>query len=240
MRLLLTSLLLIPVLLLPSPLPVQASTPAVQKISKQKMEQVLKNYLADQSALLPRVELRFTSLELPPAFEVPQGRVDFQVIPASPGVIGSRHLTLLTRVDDEVASNQSIRIELEALAEVAVASANLRRGEELSAENVSLVKMDISRLRMPIFNPEDIYGKRLKRSLRLGQSLQRNQIEFPPMIKRGDRVEIQVQRGGLALTAVGEARQNGQEGETIRVLNSSSRREVLCQVRAPGRVTVEF
>jgi len=155
-------------------------------------------------------------------------------------VIGSRHLTLVTRVDDQVVSNQSIPVELDALAEVAVAAGNLQRGQELTTENVRVLQMDISRLKQPIFNPDQIYGKRLKRSVRLGQPLQRIQIDFPPMIKRGDRVEIQVQHGALTLSAAGEARQDGQEGETIRVLNSDSHREVLCQVTAPGQVSVEF
>ena len=60
------------------------------------------------------------------------------------------------------------------------------------------------------------------------------------MIQRGDRVEILARRGSLVLTAVGEARQDGQGGETIRVMNSDSRREILCQVQAPGQVSVEF
>ena len=242
MKRLLTLLLLvlIPAPLLANSLSSQADTGAAQKISQPEMEQVLNDYLSDQSALLPRVELHLASLNLPPAFEVPQGRIEQQVIPANPRIIGSRHLTLVTRVDDRVVSNQSIPVAVEALAEVAVVSGNLPRGTELTPENVSLMKVDISRLKQPIFNPEEIYGKRLKRSVRLGQPLQLIQIDFPPMIKRGDRVEIQVQRGALVLSAAGEARQNGQEGETIRVLNSSSRREGLCQVVAPGQVSVEF
>jgi len=241
MKLPLISLWLLSLLLLASLMaPMRTSAATVQNISQPAMEQALNDYLVEQSALLPGVELRFSSLALPPAFEVPSGRIEQQVIPARPEVIGSRHLTLVTRVDDRVVSNQSIQVELEALAEVAVVAGNLQRGDTLSADNVSLVQMDISRIKQPIFNPDDIYGKRLKRSVRLGQPLQRIQIDFPPMIKRGDRVEIHAQRGALIISAVGEARQDGQEGETIRVMNSNSRREVLCQVQAPGQVSVEF
>ena len=51
------------------------------------------------------------------------------------------------------------------------------------------------------------------------------------MIKRGERVEIRVQRGALMLTAAGEARQDGFEGDSIRVKNIESHREILCQAR---------
>ena len=42
------------------------------------------------------------------------------------------------------------------------------------------------------------------------------------------------------LTAAGEAKQDGRTGEAIRVMNSNSRKEILCQVVAPGLVKVEF
>ncbi len=80
----------------------------------------------------------------------------------------------------------------------------------------------------------------MKRSIRLGDPLQRNQIEFPPVVKRGERVVIQAVGRGLTLTAAGEARQDGRSGESIRVMNSGSRKEVVCRVIAPGLVKVEF
>ena len=218
----------------------QAERYAVQLVDQQEIRQVLDDYLAAESQRLPQVELTFSSVSLPAAFKVPQGQVAHQVIPAKPGVIGSRRVTLLTRVDDQLVKNQSIRVQLKALAEVVVASANLRRGDSLDATNIVLQQEDISKLKQPIFNPQDVYGKQLKQSLRLGQPLALKQVDFPPMIKRGERVAIHARRGSLVLTAAGEARQDGDQGETIRVKNSQSNREVLCQVLAPGQVQVEF
>lgn len=238
MRTLLTIIMLLAML---SPAPAQArSGDAEQLISRQEIRQILKDYLADESARLPHIELRFKSIALPEPYPVPRGRIDHQVIPAKPGVIGSRRVTLLTRIDGQVVHNESIRVELEALAEIAVAADNLRRGDKLGPEDISFQQQDISRLRQPLFTADDVYGKRLKRSLRLGRPLLRKQVEFPPVIKRGDRVVIQVQRQGLMLSAIGEAKQDGRQDETIRVMNSNSRKEVLCRVIAPGLVTVEF
>jgi flagella basal body P-ring formation protein FlgA len=236
MRTLLTFFLLLSISL---PLPVLAGV-AEQSIDQKEIRQALDDYLAAESERLPRVELRFSSVDLPDAFKVPQGHVEYQVVPAKPGVIGSRRVTLLTRVDDRLVGNQSIRVELEAMAEVMVAMANLRRGDTLDETNTVLQQQDISGLRQPIFTPEDVYGKQLKQSLRLGQTLDLKQVDFPPLIKRGDRVEIHVQRGSMILTAVGEARQDGYSGDTIRVKNSESHREILCRVVAPGLVHVEF
>lgn len=222
------------------PAVVRAATGNEQLISREEMAQVLNDYLAAASEQLPGVELRFSSVDLPKPFKAPQGGVEFQVIPGKPGIIGSRRLTLLTRVDNQVVSNQSIRVELEALAEIVVAADNLRRGDILDADNVSRQQQDITRLKQPLFAAEEIYGKRLKRSVRLGQPLLRKQVEFPPMIRRGERVTIKVLRDGLMLTAAGEAQQDGHQDATIRVLNSASRKVVLCRVAAPAVVTVEF
>lgn len=227
-------------MILVAPLIACGSATPDQLIDRQEMEQVLNDYLAEKSALLPHVELRFKALQLPATYRVPQGRIEHQVIPAKPGLIGSRRLTLLTRVDGRTVSNQSVRVELEALAEIAVVTATLRRGEILDAGDIELRYQDISRCKEPIFSTADIIGKRLKRSVRLGDLLQRHQIEFPPLIKRGERVMIQAQGQRLTLTAAGEARQDGRSGEAIRVMNSSSRKEVLCRVVAPGLVKVEF
>lgn len=217
-----------------------AAGAGTQLIDRQALQQLFDDFLAENSAKLPGVELRFSHLDLPEPYEVPQGRIEQQLIPAKPGVIGSRRITLLTRVDDQVVANLSVRVELEALAEVVVANNNLKRGTLLAPEDVSLQQRDISSLRDPLFSIAEVTGQRLKRTLRLGQPLSQRQIDFPPLIKRGERVEIQAQHAGLLVTAVGESRQDGNRGDSIRVVNSNSRRELLCRVVAPGLVSVEF
>lgn len=209
-------------------------------IDQQEMTQVLNDYLARESRQFPQVDLRFKSLDLPDAYTIPQGRVDHQVIPANPGVIGSRRMTLLTRVDGEVVSNQSLRVDLEAMAEVVVARESMRRGKLLGANDIEIIYMDISKLDEPIFAAEKVVGKQLKRSVRLGDPLEKQEVEFPPVIKRGEKVVINASGLGLQLSAAGEARQDGRAGEMIRVVNSSSHKVVMCKVVAPGLVTVEF
>ncbi len=213
---------------------------ASQLINQEEMRLVLNDFLLAHSVQLPRIDLHYKSMHLPQPFLVNSGLIEHQVIPSKPGVIGSRRMTLLTRVDGQIVSNQSIRVALEALAEVAVATGNLRRGEMLSPANVRMQQQDISKYQQPVFDPEQIYGKQLKRSVRLGQPLLQKQIDFPPTIKRGERITIMALRNGLQLTAAGEARQDGREGETIRVRNVNSHKDVLCRVIAPGQVAVEF
>ncbi len=216
------------------------ATTGGQLIDQQEIRQILDDYLAEQSELLPHVDLRFKSLSLPKPYRVPEGRIVHQVIPAKPGVIGSRRVTLMTRVDGRIVSNQSIRVEIEALADVAIATGSLRRGTVLRPEDVELRYQDISRLKTAIFSLDNLVGKRLKRSVRLGDPLKKDQVEFPPVIKRGEQVIIQARRRGFLLTATGLAKQDGSTGDAIRVTNATSHKEIVCQVVAPGLVRVEF
>jgi len=224
------------------PLAALAQAPAEEKvvIGEQEMTEVLNDFLADASERLPGVELRFTSMRLPDPISVPSGHLEFQVIPAKPSVIGSRRVTLLTRVDNQVVSNRSIRVEIEALAEILVAADNLRRGDIIDETNAIFQQQDIARLKQPLFTADEVLGKQLKRSVRLGQPILRKQVEFPPLVERGDRVVIRVERGSMLLTAAGEAKQDGVLDETIRVQNINSGQEIRCRVLAPGLVTVEF
>ncbi len=217
-----------------------SSAQASQLIERQEMEQVLNDFLTEYSMQMPHIDLRYKSMTLPDSYRVPEGQITHQIIPAKPSVIGSRRMTLMTRVDGEIVKNQSVRVVLEALADVVVIAETLRRGTILGESNVELRYQDVSRLKAPIFSVNDVVGKRLKRSVRLGEPLQRQQVEFPPVIKRGERVVIEARGSGLMLTAAGEAKQDGRAGEAIQVMNSNSRKVVLCQVVAPGLVKVEF
>lgn len=236
----LTFVLLIGLLVVSGVGPAAADKSSQVKIDHQEMEQILNDYLVEQSNFLPQVELRLTSVQFPSPYKIPVGRIEHQLIPARPGVIGSRRIALMTRVNGQIVSNQSIRIELEAMAEIAVAKESLRRGTVLTENQIEMRYQDISRLSEPIFDVNDAVGKMVRRTLRHGEPLQAQQIEFPPVIKRGERVVIEVQRAGMTLSAVGEARQDGRAGESIRVVNVGSSREVISRVIAPGLVRVEL
>lgn len=209
-------------------------------IEPEEMEAVLSEFLQSAGKKLPGVELSFKKINLPAHFLVASGTVQHQVIPSDPKIIGSRHLTLITRVDGRVVSNQSIRVEINARAQVVVVTSERRRGDPLRATDLVMQSQEISRLDEPFFSVESLIGKKLKQSVRLGAPLERRQVEFPPVIKRGERVTIRANNRGLLLTASGEARQDGELGDSIRVRNESSQREVLCRVLSPGLVSVEF
>ncbi len=209
-------------------------------IKPEQLQRYLENYLAKQNAKMPRTKIRFSQLRLPKAFSVPVGRLTCEINPSDPHVLSSRRFSLIFRVDGKAVKNITVNATLEALAQVAITTDDLRRGVILREEHIETAERDLNHLRAPCFDKNELLGKRLKRSLRKGQVFERSAVAFPPMIKRGELVTITAQKGALRVTAKGLAQQNGDEGDMIRVRNISSQKDLICKVSGPVAVTVEL
>ncbi|MDO3378053.1 flagellar basal body P-ring formation chaperone FlgA [Geoalkalibacter halelectricus] len=209
-------------------------------IGPAQMRALLEDYLEDKRAFLPQGEVRIQSFDVRDAFTLPPGRVTHEIIPSDPQILTSRRFTFIFYVDGRIQHNQSYRVQLEAIAPVAVAAVDLSRGVMLTERDINFVEMDLARLRNPAFSAEDLVGKVLRRSMRLGDVLDRSFVEEPSLVRRGEVVTIIARRGALELNATGVARDEGKLGDTIRIRNSASQKEILCQVVAPATVRVEF
>lgn len=209
-------------------------------IGPKQVRELLEDYLEEKKGFLPQAEIRIKSLDVSGSFTLPPGRVTHEIIPSDPQILNSRRFTFIFRVDGRVERNLSYRAELEALAPVAVAAMDLARGVEITERDINFVSMDLARLRNPAFSAEELVGKVLRRTVRMGDVFDRNFVEEPSLVKRGEVVTIVARRGGMQLSATGVARDEGKLGDTIRIRNSVSQQEILCQVVAPATVIVEF
>ncbi|OQY25724.1 MAG: flagella basal body P-ring formation protein FlgA [Desulfobacteraceae bacterium 4572_35.2] len=213
---------------------------ASQKISSDDIQQQIDAFLRDAEFRLPHIIFEFIPHSLPDTIILPVGSLQVDVIPAVKTIVGSRGFTLIYRVDGRTIKNLAVRGRLNANSEVVVVQQPLRRGAIISQSDVDLVGLDISKAHDPLFKLSDVVGLRVARSLRAGQIVERKNIEYPPVVTKGDFVRIIAQRGSMVLTASGVARQDGRMGEVIRVQNSSSQKEVRGRVIGPSKVKVEF
>jgi flagella basal body P-ring formation protein FlgA len=60
------------------------------------------------------------------------------------------------------------------------------------------------------------------------------------LVKRGELVTLLLEGRGVRITAQGEAGEDARRGDTVRVVNPTSRREILGKVDGPGLVRVPF
>ena len=221
-------------------LPVKTDGVTGARVDQTRVRGLLEAFLAARTDVLPAALIRIKSLGTVRPFTLPAGEVTCEVVPADPAIIGSRSFSLIFRVDGRVRGNLALRTRLEAFAPVAVAAIDLPRGAVVAPGDLRLVERDLGVLREPFLEAESLVGKRVRRALRAGEVLHKGLIETPPVVRRGDLVTMKLRSGGLLLTAQGRARDNGVAGETIRVRNSASNKEVLCRVAGPGLVDVEI
>lgn len=213
---------------------------ATATIGDAELRKVVVAYLQQQQNRYPQAEIRLRGMQHITAFHVPAGRLRWEITPSSPRLFDSRRFNFILRSDGRVVRNMTISVDLEALAPVAIAAADLPRGTILDANDLTMATMDLSGLRMPCLDAAELIGKKLRRSVRMGSPLTRSGVETPPLVKRGDLVTITASKGALTVTARGVAQQNGAEDDTILVKNIASKKDILCRVTAPSSVEVEL
>ncbi len=109
----------------------------------------------------------------------------------------------------------------------------------IEAEDIHLQSMQIRRMRRPyLSNPQEVLGKRLRQSLRKGMPIRGDQLEIAPLVRRGDRVTITLRSKGLQIVTSGKAKEDGQLGEMIRVMNLESKKNVYAEVVNAGDVLI--
>lgn len=209
-------------------------------VTQEQAQGFIDGYLAKVQQKLPQAQFKFTPQATIKDTILPTGELRVEVIPSLEQVIGSRRFTLIYRVDGRTVENVSISGKLEVLAEIAVAQRNLRRGTIISADDVNLTLLDISKIDQPFYALADVVGQKVIRSVRAASVLEGKNLDAPPLVQKGAFVKLIARRGRMLLTATGIAMEEGKMGEMIRVRNSASQKEVLARVIGRDQVEVGF
>ena len=73
-----------------------------------------------------------------------------------------------------------------------------------------------------------------------GKPLTLQSVTTAAMVKRGDVVRLMIEKNGLRLSVSGEALETAGVGERVRVVNDSSKRELVGRVVDHGTVHVVY
>jgi len=155
--------------------------------------------------------------------------------------LGSFSVPIVFKVDKEITSRVRVMAKTSLVTPVVISVYPIRRGEIISRDKIQAVKRDLSRLPAGLFTrPEELIGKRARRAIGANQIIYKNMVEIPPVIRRGQRVEIVAESPTLKITAPGKAKEDGHIGEIVKVENLISRKIVVGKVIDETRVEVEF
>jgi flagella basal body P-ring formation protein FlgA len=111
-------------------------------------------------------------------------------------------------------------------------------GTLLSRDNLQVIDMDKKRLRNTTFaDIESVIGARVKRRLIAGRPVEPDDLCF---VCKGDSVVISAESQYMQVKTNGIALEDGNIGETIRIKNSRSNKNLLAQIISTHEVKVNL
>ena len=224
------------------PLPSLAPPPAAGTlVSEGELRRVVQEYLVQKGEHLG-AELLIKKIAVGGELRLPPGKVSYEIMaPERWEGWGNASLALIVRVDDQVRKNLTVLVEVEALAEMLVATRTLERGEVIGESDVAPARRDLARVQGRICrNKEQVVGLRVKNTIRANSPLRGDSLERIPIVKSGQLVTIVVENEVVRITASGKAKGSGALGDAITVQNLSSQKELAARVVDAATVKVDF
>lgn len=131
--------------------------------------------------------------------------------------------------------------EVELYLPVLFASQTVERGQTLQAAQLKRQEAALGKLGRGFYHrEEEVIGLGAKRRIRADQLLTPALLGEALLVKRGQQVKIQASQDGISASTLGEALENGQRGEVIRVRNLASEKVIKAKVMEEGVVSSRY
>ena len=209
-------------------------------ITPQKIEDIVKGFIRTKMRWDPKA----VSIKITPVKEITlaEGKITYEVTPRKKEeYLGTTNLSVAFLVDGRLEKKAWVTAEIEVSQEVVVSNRPLKRNDVIAEGDVRLEKMNLAELSSGVItDPREVIGKRTKRVVEAGTPLRLNFLEMPPLVKRGDLVTIVAESEVLKITTQGVVTESGCKGDMVRVINTSSRKELYATVRDSRTVAIDF
>jgi flagella basal body P-ring formation protein FlgA len=216
-------------------------TRAAITVGLERIEQIIREYILQQAAGAADA-LRIKDIRISEPVVLPQGRLTTRVVaPKNTEWAGAIPLSVVFNVDEEFEKRVWVTVSLERMTRVVVARRPLGRYKPIDDDDLEVKAVDAAGLPADcITSPETVIGKRTRRPVDTGTVLRPDLVEFPPLVKNGDRVRIIAETSGLRISAFGQVKQKGGQGELVQVMNLDSNKVVYARVVDSHTVKIDF
>ncbi|MEI6306600.1 MAG: flagellar basal body P-ring formation chaperone FlgA [Deltaproteobacteria bacterium] len=187
-------------------------------------------------------EIRIKRISLNPIPKLPDGNLEYEVMaPRQWEGWGAANLAVVIRLGDTVVANISMRVEVEAIADMVVTLRQLDHGTIISSSDVAIQKRDIATVSGKFTgNIADVVGKVTRTTFKANSVVRADQVEKVPLVKSGQMVTILAENAVMKISVAGKARSSGAEGDLIMVQNLNSLKEIQGRVLNSSTVQVGF
>ncbi|MEW6720394.1 MAG: flagellar basal body P-ring formation chaperone FlgA [Thermodesulfobacteriota bacterium] len=207
-----------------------AAAPAAAGAPVPSPEAILKDYVLSQRPWSD-VELRDLSLDARPPAELPRR------ISVRKGLPGKTVFAMEYGNGAVVTATADV----EAFEEIVVTSRRLSRDRSLGEDDVYLARTEIGRVPQgALRDPEAAVGKVLNRSVGANVPLLSRHLAGSKVVKRGRKVTLVAESGGVRIAAAGETREDARVDDSVRTVNLASKKIVTGILVDENTVRVDY
>ena len=121
----------------------------------------------------------------------------------------------------------TVSAQVDLYQKVVVADRYLKRHQEIQAEDLRVMPVNIQQLPPDaVTNPQEVLGKRMIVNLNGREPLRVSLLEIPPLVKKGDVVNVILERNSLRISCLGEIKEPGRKGDRVKLVNLGSKKEL--------------
>lgn len=195
------------------------------------IEDLYRAYIRDHAPWNPS-EMDIRDIVISGLAAVPEGEVTYQIeAPPESSFLGVVPLTIHCFVEGRKVRSLRVAGKVTVRRVVLHATQNLRRDTVLDSEHLEFREIILTdAAKTYATRMEDLVGKRLTRPVNARQPIETTFVDKPLCITSGKPVTILYQEGSLKLTARGESKESGAEGDWIRVVNVASQKTLKARV----------
>ncbi|WP_235978995.1 flagellar basal body P-ring formation chaperone FlgA [Zestomonas carbonaria] len=227
-------------------LPFSALLHAESEVDRQ-IDQAVERYLAAQLQQEARRQgwqgMRFShassALNGTARLTACQGPLQVEGADDSPAPLGRQRLKV--SCDDQPGWTVLVSSQASVFIPALHAGQVIERGQGIEAGQLQVQELNAGKATRGYFQrPEEVLGMSAKRRIRAGQPLSPGLLTSPLLVKRGQQVKIVASRDGIQASTLGEALQNGQQDDVIKVRNLNSEKVIEAKVLEAGLVSSTF
>lgn len=148
-------------------------------------------------------------------------------------------VAIAVSVNDRGFTKVGLKFDVKLYRQVAVASREVNAHEIFTDDSLRYERMDTGLLAAGFVTDKNkILGLMSRRQVTPGMVITDSMVNKPPIVKRGSAVTLVARVGNMEVSAIGQAMQDGSEGQLIRVSNVNSNKIVLARVLDESTVQV--
>lgn len=113
----------------------------------------------------------------------------------------------------------------------------VQRGQTVTADNIAMVSLPTSKIfASTVTRAAELEGQQAVRPLEAGKAVNKLHVRVAPLISRNQMVTLVYRKGGIELSGSAQALEDGQQGDSIRIVNPATRSTLTGTVTAAGTV----